>query len=297
MHGEFTDLVVSGNTIIEDPNTSAPGCWGLSANPGGYPVGTYIHNGRFSDNIIVNGGNQAIGVDNCPDCVIENNLIIQDSADNGGIGIHVPSFGVHRLVSDIVSTCTTTAGNTCQDEITTRYIIRNNTIFFTANAGNGMTGIKVDSEGDGYQIYNNTIRYAASGHNLNRVACFNLPLTLSAYSVVDNNNCSAADSALVWESNRSLSLAAWIALASSSGLSFDSANPAAISTSDPGFSLSAYPYFTWSDSAMAYDLLNNGTTNILSPPASPLAGNGRSGPLQDITGASRANPPAIGAYQ
>jgi hypothetical protein len=296
MHGEFVDLVVSGNTIIEAPNTSGPGCWALSANHGGYPVGTFIHNGLFSDNIIVNGGNQAIGVDNCPDCVIENNLIIQDSATNGGTGIHVPSFGPHRLNSDIVNTCTTAAGNACHDDLTTRYIVRNNTIYFTANAGNGMTGIRVDSEGDGYQIYNNTIRYDAASHGKQQVGCFNLPLALASYSVINNNNCSSADSTLRWEQNRNLTLAAWITLASGSNLVFDNANSAAISGADPGFKLSAYPYITWSDNALAHTLFNNGTTNVFTSPAA-LGGKGRSGPALDITGTTRAASPSIGAFE
>jgi hypothetical protein len=298
MHGEFVNLVVSGNTIMEDPAKSGPGCWGMSANHGGYPVGTYIHGGLFSDNIIVNGGNLAIGVDGCPDCVIENNLIIQDSSANGGTGIGIPSFGVHRAMgqSGIPTTCTTAAGNTCQDELTTRYIVRNNTIFFTANAGNGMTGIAVGSEGTGYQIYNNTIRYEAAGHKLNSVNCFNLPLALSSYAVVNNNNCSSADGTLHWEQNRRISLAAWITLASGSGLNFDIANSSAISTADPGFKLAAYPYITWSDSALAHTLFNNGTRNVFAPSVE-LSGNGKSGPLLDITGATRPTPPAIGAYQ
>ncbi|MDO8990714.1 MAG: hypothetical protein Q7U91_13905 [Sideroxyarcus sp.] len=298
IHGEITDLVVSGNTIIEHPDTSGPGCWGLSANHGGYPVGTYIHNGLFSNNIIVNGGNQAIGVDNCPDCVIENNLIIQDSPGNGGTGIHVPSFGAHRVIGDrgIPTTCTTAAGNTCRDELTTRYIIRNNTIYFTANADNGMTGIWVDNEGTGYQIYNNTIRYAATTHGVNSVSCLRLPLALSAYSVVNNNNCSSADNTLRWEQNRRLSLADWTALAAGSNYNFDDANTSDISTADPAFTLSAYPYITWSDSALAHALFNNGTTNVFAPPSS-LAGNGRSGPAQDMAGTPRPTPPAIGAFQ
>jgi hypothetical protein len=193
-------------------------------------------------------------------------------------------------------TCTIAAGNVCQDEVTTGYIIRNNTIYFTANAGNGMTGISVTSEGTSYQIYNNTIRYAATGHKLNPVSCFNFPLAISAHSVVNNNNCSSADSALRWEQNRSLSLSAWIALASSSGLSFDSANSSALTTTAPGFTLAAYPYITWSDNALAHALFNNGTTNVFTPPAA-LAGKGRSGPLLDITGASRPTPPAIGAFE
>lgn len=305
MHGEFTDVVVSGNTIIEDPAKSGPGCWGLSANNGGYAIGTYVRNARFSDNIIVNGGNLGLDVDNCPYCLIENNLIIQDSA-NGGYGIAIPAFGARRQIGQggIPTSCTTAAGNVCEDDPTTDYTIRNNTIYFTANASNGMQagiylGVAGSSETQtGHQVYNNTVTYAATSHGLNSVFCFGYPLPASAYTVINNNNCYSADSTYAWEGTRGpaptytitrYSLAQW------NGFGFDNANTA-VATADTGFTLSAYPYIAWSDSSLAYQLFDSGT-NYFSPSGAPLLGYGKNGPASDITGTARPNPPAIGAYE
>ncbi len=290
LHGSMTNLVVSGNAVIEDTNSNGS-CWGISANNRtAAPYGGFYRNALFSDNIIINGGNAGMDVENCPYCVIENNLIIADnqSAQNG---ISAPPFPARASIAG----CTPSPTVQCYDDPSTNYTIRNNTIYFTANVNGGMVGIQVGAASNelqtGHNIFNNTISYLGSASGLQQVYCFDYLLPLSAYTTINNNNCYVPNSGMfsyAWEKTTLDSLTTWTA-----ATGFDKTNS---SISNPGFTLSAYPYFTWSDSSRAYQLLNNGTTNIFSP-SSTLLGHGTSGPLLDITGTTRPAVPAIGAYE
>jgi hypothetical protein len=295
LHAAITNLVVSGNAVIEDTNASA-GCWGVSANLiTGAAYGGFFRNALFSGNVIVNGGNNALNVENCPYCVIENNLIIADNA-SAIDGISTPPAAARTAIAG----CTPSSTVQCYDDPSTNYTIRNNTIYFTSNANGGMVGIQVGVAGSselqtGHRIYNNTISYmatTASGSGFNQVYCFDFPLPMSAYAIINNNNCYVPNSGglnYAWEQKTHESLAAWTA-----ATGFD-ANSL---LGNPGFSLSAYPYYpAWSDSAQVYQLFNNGTTNIFSPSAA-IAGKGMTGPALDIGGAARsATAPSIGAYE
>ena len=303
LHGAITNLVVSGNTVINDSNAAA-GCWGLSANLiTAAPYGGYFRNALFSDNIIVNGGNSALNVENCPGCMIENNLIIADNP-TATDGISAPPYAARTSIANCTPS-TISPIVQCYDDPSTNYTIRNNTVYFTANANTGMVGIQVGVAGSsetqtGHQIYNNTVSYMANTANnngstngFNQVYCFDFPLATSAYAykTISNNNCYVPSSKTLnyaWEQTTGKSLADWQA-----STLFDANS----SISNLGFSLSATPYITWSDSSLAANLFNNGSTNIFSP-ASTFAGNGIIGPSTDITGASRpTTAPSIGAYQ
>ena len=285
LHGSITNLVVSGNTVIE-PTNSADTCWGISANNlTAAPYGGFFRNALFSDNIVVNGGNSGLDVENCPNCVIENNLIIADNP-SALTGIAAPPLAARTLITP----CTPSSTVQCYDDPSTNYTVRNNTIYFTANANSGMTGITVGIAGSselqvGHKVYNNTVTYLASGVG---GYCFSYPLPLPAYATINNNNCFVPNSSYVWEKITGDSLSTW------TKTGFDTNS----SISNPGFNLSLYPYFSaWSDNSLAYQLFNNGTTNIFSP-SSTLLGKGMAGPLFDITGAQRSlTAPSIGAYE
>jgi hypothetical protein len=157
LHGSMTNVVISGNTLIEDTN-AGNACWGISANNNtAKQQGIYFRNALFSDNIVVNGGNNGLNVSSCPYCVIENNLIIADNP-TAQTGISAPPT-IERL--SLVG-CVTSSTVQCYDDPSTNYTIRNNTVYFTAKANNGMTGIQVGIAGSnelqvGHQVYNNTV--------------------------------------------------------------------------------------------------------------------------------------------
>lgn len=90
-HGEFTNLTVSGNIVQED-TTAGAGCWGISFNAGGYAWPTFFRNAIITDNIVINGGNTPLSVSNSPGVLVANNLIIKQSASNGGKGIAVAGY-------------------------------------------------------------------------------------------------------------------------------------------------------------------------------------------------------------
>jgi len=300
-HAAITNLVVSGNTVIEDSNSKNT-CWGLSANNiTAAAYGSYLRGALFSDNIVVNGGSAALGVSSCPYCVIENNLIIADNP-SANTGISAPPSAARASIAN----CTTSATNQCYDDPSTNYTVRNNTVLFTANANAGMTGIQVGIGGGelqaGHNVYNNTVSYLAttaswsSNGNIyqNPVYCFDYKVAASAYTLIDNNNCyipysaNFTNGANNWNKTTSASLSTW-----RGAKRFDTHSL----TSDPGFVLSAYPYFTGrTDNSVMYQLFNDGT-NIFSPSAA-LSGKGMNGPLLDIAGASRSpTAPSIGAYE
>ncbi|MBU0621583.1 MAG: hypothetical protein KJ795_07035 [Gammaproteobacteria bacterium] len=203
-------LIVANNVVEIDATAATGGCWGIAFNNiTGAPEPVYHRNARFSGNTIINGGNTALSVTNCPDCLIENNLIIQDWPYNGSIGISVPI----RVAK---------AG----EDVNTRSRIMNNTIWFGPNSSGGGTGIIVDIEGTGYILSNNSVSSAESSGGMN---CFDYPLALSAYAFINNNHCYSAAASYEWVNGRG-SLASWQAYATARG--FDSAS---IEGDDPMF--------------------------------------------------------------
>jgi hypothetical protein len=208
-HGRFVNYTVDGNLIEVDPAQTTGGCYGIQASNGGYD-GTYIRNGVFSRNIIRNGGNTALSLSNCTNCLVENNLVIMDWCYGPTCNWSVDGI--------VVPAETVNPGDDASGNIT----IRNNTIWFGPAMVGGANGIRVGVEGSGYTVENNLVVYSANqaGEGVN---CFDYSLGLSAYSAIDHNACYSAFAGTKWEKSRG-SLSAW---RSASG--FDAAS----FTSDP----------------------------------------------------------------
>lgn len=159
-HGAIANLVVSDNVVMEKPDAKDT-CYGLSLTDmtGNYRGGVYYPNGVISNNILINTGTVGIDVSGCPNCLIENNLVLFDnpSAGSGDAGIDVPAYlprdfsaqygtGPYQCSAGVPPAHVGTPGQpgyvTCQDMPMTNYTVRNNTVFYTANTSGGMTGIK-----------------------------------------------------------------------------------------------------------------------------------------------------------
>ena len=210
-HLQATNLLVADNIIEIDAASSRGGCWGIDFDDGGYTTPVYLRNAKFSGNTIKNGGNVSLTVANCPDCVIENNLIKQNWA-------YGPGWSVTGI---LVPTKAARVG----DDASTRNLVRNNTIWFGPNSTGGGTGIKVGFEGTGHVAANNTVYYSSISAGISGgVKCFDYPLELGSYAFINNNHCYSA-APYSWGGTRS-SLAAWQATG------FDVASSAAI---DPKF--------------------------------------------------------------
>ncbi|MCI5065964.1 hypothetical protein MRY87_09595 [bacterium] len=182
-HGVHTDLLVEGNYVHEDEGTAASNCWGMTFDS------AYLGPEEFKRliirrNKVENLGDIAIGCTSCTDAVIENNLIIKDSGFSTGIAVPNRARGT-------------------DDAITTRATVRNNTVYFGQNASG--IAISIGTEGDGYTATSNAIYYAGSN---SAWACFDLPLSSTSYSAVDNNLCYYPNSSGEWEFG-SGDLSAW----------------------------------------------------------------------------------------
>jgi hypothetical protein len=192
-HMAVDGLLVKDNVIDIAQSANTGGCWGIEFNnltSGTHAI--YHRNAIFSGNSIKNAGNLGLTVTGCPGCVIENNLIMIDTAV-GGAGISVATASVRAGVADDVNNAN---------------IIRNNTIWYGPNANTSGTGINVGVEGTGHIIANNTVTYTATSTGSNGAfSCFSYPLALSSYTFINNNHCESAAS-YKWEASRG-SLASW----------------------------------------------------------------------------------------
>lgn len=212
-HLAVDGLLVSNNVVEIAAVASTGGCWGMAFNNlTGAPEAVYHRNATFSGNTVINGGNAGLTITSCPDCIIENNLIILNWPYAYALnGIKIPSQAARAV-----------------DDVNTRNKIRNNTVWFGPNAVNGGNGIIVGTEGTGHIIANNTVYYSASSGGLNGVNCFDYPLALADYAFINNNHCYSA-AAYEWVNGRD-TLASWQSYATAYG--FDSASIAGV---DPMF--------------------------------------------------------------
>jgi hypothetical protein len=165
VHGMFTDLLIEGNTVREDKGKAELGCWGITADPG-HTSKEFFKNLVIRNNTVINLGGVSIGVTACQNCLIENNLVIQEQAA-GGVLISVPNKGVAPDDSPLQA-----------------ITVRNNTLYAKTN-GN-VTGIKLGEEGTNHSVTNNVFVYEGTGIN----SCFDYRgLPDSAYTARNNNVC------------------------------------------------------------------------------------------------------------
>jgi hypothetical protein len=258
-HGKFDYLTVSNNYIEIDAAAGSGGCYGIGFGSGGYTTPTYFRHATFSGNTLKNTGNASLVVASCPDCLIENNLIIQDW------DYMYPTVGIVAPAE--------TARLSPADDVSDRNIIRNNTVWYGPKHMHGALGIHVRNEGSGHIVANNAVYYSSTStvSTWGGVNCFEYPLALSSYAFINNNHCYSG-AAYFWVTGHG-DLAAWRTYAAARG--FDTASL----TGDA--------------------LLTAPGTDFTPAASSPLvgAGNGAYKSLADINGKIRPSPPAIGAFE
>ena len=214
VHGEHDGLLIENNLVREDVDAAGGGCWGIAVDTGYGGDPEQFRNIVIRGNRVVNVGNVAIGLDACEDCVVENNVIIQEQSF-GARGIAVPDRD--READDLPMTGVT---------------VRNNSIYFGPDASG--TGIYLGGEGTGHVLVSNAVYYAGTNDGWN---CLDLDLALSSYDAVDNNLCYFPNAPGGEWMNGVGTLADW---QSSSSLDASSVvtDPGFVSTTGPDFDLS-----------------------------------------------------------
>ncbi|MBU0623098.1 MAG: hypothetical protein KJ795_14765 [Gammaproteobacteria bacterium] len=259
-HVAVDGLLVAYNTVEIDAAETTSGCWGIEFdNVTGDPDAVYHRRATFSGNTVINGGNRGLTITTCPDCIIENNIIVQDWPYSFELmGINVPSQAAKIAQGD---------------DVNTRNIIRNNTVWFGPNTLNGGIGIRVGLEGIGHIVANNTVYFGATSGGSQGIDCYDYGLALTDYAFINNNHCYSAAASYEWVNGRG-SLASWQTYATARG--FDSAS---IEGDAPMFTAVG--------------------TDFTPGAGSPLIGAGSNANKStlDITGATRPSPPAIGAFE
>jgi len=184
-HGAYTDLTIEGNTVREDVGAVIDGCWGIGIDVS-YTEPDYFANLIIRRNTVINVGNVSIGTTSCQNCLIENNVVIQEQPAFGSTLIAIPN-----------------KQRSSEDPALSNVMVRNNTLY--ANTTAAITGIRLGEEGTGHSVTNNVI-YAAGTGNLR---CFDYSLADSAYTSRDHNVCFSAGGTVSWAGSQAPDLADW----------------------------------------------------------------------------------------
>lgn len=172
-HGQQVGLVIENN-LIDESTGAGDGCYGIQVNPG-YPAAENLGGSVIRGNTIVNVGGNGIAVGACPDCVIENNKIVQMLPRNF-YGITMPTENIQ-------------AGTDAADQHLT---VRNNTIYIAGGTASSV-GIQVGTYGSQHVVVSNLV-YLGNG-SVAGTACFStLGLAAERFTAFDYNLCFDAGS-------------------------------------------------------------------------------------------------------
>ena len=178
-HGVIHDLLIEDNLIREDVGKANQTCWGIAIAPAYDGTAESYNNLIIRNNRVENVGNVAIATGSCIDCIIENNVVVNQQ-----------SFGVSAVT-------VRPFGTNGEDAVSSNITVRNNSIATT-------TGIGVElTEGSGHTIVSNAIQMTGSDIN---AYCFDLSLAPSSYAAIDYNVC--GNSAGQWATTAA-NLASW----------------------------------------------------------------------------------------
>ncbi len=88
MHGKHNDLLIDGNLIYEEKNTSKPHCWGIAVDPA-YKEPEYFRKVVIKNNLVMHMGNLSIGCTGCTDSKIINNTVYYSKEQYRGRNIQI----------------------------------------------------------------------------------------------------------------------------------------------------------------------------------------------------------------
>jgi hypothetical protein len=277
-HGGIDYFNITDNTISIDADKTSGGCFGIGLGQ----ASTYTQPGSFrhtvvARNTVINGGNTAIAVANAPGAIIEDNLVMQDWAYGGYVGV---SQWMLTGISLPLGT------QRPQDDLSTANIVRNNTVWFGPAVLGGALGISTGDEGTGHIIANNTVVYSSASAGQG-VGCYAYTLPNTSYAFINSNHCYSAatyswrvttdSNAQIVNDATQMSLSTWQSYATSKG--WDSA------------SIGGAPNFVNATSSTGYNFHPNTGSPLLG------AGSHANAPTGDLSGTPFSNPPAIGAYE
>jgi hypothetical protein len=185
VHGVHRDLTIENNVVQEDSGAAGGGCYGIAVDAG-YGTPEVFRNVIIRRNLVVNVGYVGIGVSSCRNCLIENNIIIQNQR-GGGTGIAAPDRNFSNE-------------DTAADSIT----VRNNTVYVGADVSSA-TGIVLSDQGSHHRCANNLVFMAGAKTTGTYLS---LNLSASSYSLVDYNLGFGGAVSVRWEEKVG-TLAAW----------------------------------------------------------------------------------------
>lgn len=204
VHGQQSDLLIEGNYVHEDLGAVEDQCWGIAVDDGYGAESEGFQNVVIRGNTVENVGNLGIGVSACQNCLIENNVVIQEQSwESALIAAPDRERGSNDLPLDAIT-------------------IRNNTLF--ARTPSIVKGIALGGEGDGHVVVSNVLSSLGSGP----FTCFDYDLPHANYALRESNLCWRSTSGLNWTTTAS-SLANW-RTQSGDDLSSLNANPLFTST-------------------------------------------------------------------
>lgn len=175
-HGVSTNLTIENNLIYQAAGTSNSGCWGIAIDTG-YGEPESFTTPKVRGNTIVNAGGYGIGCSACISPLIENNVIVSETASMVAIAIPDRSRG-----SD--------------DAADSGAIIRNNSIYFGTtpqySQGISVTPQGGSTIGSNAQVVSNLIYFGGAAAHSNH-QCFAMArTTMSNFAAFNNNLCYTA---------------------------------------------------------------------------------------------------------
>ncbi len=142
-HEPVDDLLVENNLIYEAPGTADSGCYGIGYGPGGELAGA--NRAVIRRNRVFNVGGYGIMLDDCANCIIEDNIVAGTTMTTG---IRYPERA--STLGNCAVDCTIVAS--------TGGIIRNNTLWFNGASAGRDYGIRIgEFVGANYVLSNNVL--------------------------------------------------------------------------------------------------------------------------------------------